>query len=70
MAFWNFLQSHWTVIGGGALYLLVAARATMPEPGTKFNAYRWFYDFTGVLVNQHQRPTLSAETPGNPKQQQ
>jgi hypothetical protein len=66
---WNFIVAHWAPISAAAIYTLVAARATMPPPGTRLDGYQWFYDFTGVLVNQHSRPSLPAETPGNPKQQ-
>ncbi len=63
----DFASAHGTILW----LAFTAAIITMPPPGTRWNLgelYRWFYDWAHQFPNlKNARPTLPAETPGNPK---
>jgi hypothetical protein len=48
---WEYLYGNRVAIGAGFLAVFSAAIKTMPQPGTKFNAYTWFYDWTHQFLN-------------------
>lgn len=62
-SFFDSAQAHWGAISAFSVYVLIAARAALQPPGSGGTLYEWFYDFTGILVNQRSRPTVPAEPP-------
>ncbi len=66
----RFADAHPLLMAVGG-YLVTAAVGTMPPRGTRWSAgvaYDWFFDWAHVVLNQRvQRPSLSAETPAQPK---
>lgn len=43
--------SQWMIVLGGLGYVVVAGVNTMPSPGEEFDAYRWLYDWSHLLLN-------------------
>jgi hypothetical protein len=66
-----FMGANWMSITAWSYLAFTAVGVTMPEtrPRSVDDFYRWFYDAVHQFANMKSpRPTLPAETPGNPKQ--
>lgn len=50
-ALWTYLYGNRVAIGAGALAVMSAAIRTLPVPGTAFDAYAWFYDWSHQFFN-------------------
>ena len=64
-ALWNYLYGNRVAIAAGMAAVISAAIRTLPVPGTGFNVYAWFYDWSHQFFNikNERPPRLPAEKP-------